>query len=78
MENIYALGRIAEMRLDEMRLERARVALIDSLRDPRRGLVERIGAALIRAGQWLSGEAANGAGRTGRPGADWRRPARAA
>jgi hypothetical protein len=66
------------VRLDEMRAERARVALIDSLRGPRRGLVERAGTALIRAGQWLSGEAATGTGRTGGPGADWRRPARAA
>ena len=78
MENIYALNKLAEAHLNEMRAERARVALLDSLRGPRRGLVERLGAALIRAGQWLSGEAANGAGRTGRPGTDWRRSARAA
>ena len=75
MENIYALSKLAEVHLNEMRAERARVALLDSLRGPRRGPVERLGAALIRTGQWLSGEAANG---TGRPGADWRRPARAA
>ena len=78
MENIYALSKLAEAHLNEMRAERARVALLDSLRGPRRGLVERLGAALIRAGQSLSGEEANGAGRTGRPGTDWRRPARAA
>jgi hypothetical protein len=78
MDNVYALAKLAEVHLNEMRAERARVALLDSLRGPRRGLVERLGAALIRAGQWLSGEAANGADRTGRPDADWRRPARAA
>jgi hypothetical protein len=78
MDNVYVLDKLAEARLNEMRAERAHVALLDSLRGPRRGLVERLGAGLIRAGQWLSGEAANGAGRPGRPGADWRRPARAA
>ena len=78
MDNVYALAKLAEVHLNEMRAERARVALLDSLRGPRRGPVERLGAALIRAGQRLSGEAANDAGRTGRPDADWRRPARAA
>lgn len=78
MENVYALGKLAELRLNEMRAERARVALLESLRAPRRGLVERVGAALIRAGQWLSGETATGAGSGRRPGADWRRSARTA
>ena len=78
MENIYALAKLAEVHLNEMRAERARISLLDSLRGPRRGIGERVGAALIRAGQWLSGEAVNGASRTGRPGADWRRSARAA
>ena len=76
MENIYALGKLAEVRLNEARAERARLALLQSLRGPRRGLVERVGAALIRAGQWLSGDAANGP--TGRPRPDWRHSAPAA
>ena len=78
MDNVYALDKLAELRLNEMRAERARIALLESLRAPRRGAVERLGAALIRAGQWLSGEAATGAGPARRPGADWKRSARTA
>jgi len=74
--NVYALRKLAEMRLDEMRAEGARIALLDALRGPRRGVGERAGAVLIRVGQWLSGDApTHRDGRTGRPGAEWRRSA---
>lgn len=75
--NVYAASKIAEARLAELREERARVALLESLRDPRRSLGARLGAALIRAGQRLgAGAPTAGAGTPG--GSDWRRPARAA
>ena len=57
--NVYAVSKLAEARLNDLRAERARIALLESLRGPRRPLAERLGAALIRAGRWLSGDAAS-------------------
>lgn len=78
--NVYAVSKIAEARLAELREDRARIALLDSVRDPRPGVRARLGAALIRVGEWLgAGEpAGGGAARSGRATGDLRRSARAA
>ena len=77
--NVYVASKVAESRLSELRAERARIALLESLRGPRRPLAARVGAALIRAGEWLgAGEpAASRTSRDTRDG-DWRRSARTA
>jgi hypothetical protein len=68
--NVYAVSKIAEARLTELREERARIALLESVRDPRAGVGARVGAALIRLGRWL-GAGEPGAGRSARTGGDW-------
>ena len=55
--NIYAVEMIAAQRLADLRAACARAALIESA-GPRPGLVSAAGAALIRAGQWLTGSEA--------------------
>jgi len=76
--NVYAVSKLAESKLGELRAERARIALLESLRGPRRPLAARVGAALIRAGQWLSGEDGSPAPRGNGRKRDWRHSARAA
>ncbi len=77
--NEYAASKIVEIRLSELRAERARIALLQSVREPRLPLFARVGAALIRAGQWLSaGEPVpGGPARRGQRG-EWRRAERTA
>jgi hypothetical protein len=65
--NVYAASKIAESRLAELREERARVALVESVRAPRRSVGVRVGAALIRAGQWLASDDRAGGGATRGP-----------
>ena len=67
---MYAASKIAEARLTELREERARIALLESIRDPRARMGARIGAALIRLGQWL-GAGEPSTGRSARTGGDW-------
>ena len=77
--NVYAASKIAESRLADLRAERARIALLESVRGPRRSLPARVGAMLIRAGQWLGGREPAADGRSGGAhGRDWRRAARTA
>ena len=52
--NTYATEKIAEQRLAELRAVTARMASIASAGSPRRGPASALGAALIRAGQWLA------------------------
>jgi len=77
--NVYAASKIAEERLSELRAERARIALLESVQEPRAPLAARVGAALIRVGQWLSAAkpVPRDPARDGR-GGDWRRAARTA
>ena len=51
--NVYAIGKIAEARLNEARAERARIALLESLQADRPGIVSRAGIAVGRLGDWL-------------------------
>ena len=62
--NVYAASKIAESRLAELRKERAQIALLESVRAPRRPVGVRVGAALIRAGQWLASDERAGGGAT--------------
>ena len=75
--NVYTASKIAEDRLSELRAERARIALLESVREARPPLAARVGAALIRAGQWLSaGEPVPGSLARGAHRGEWRRAAR--
>ena len=73
--DIYSLSALAEARLGELRAERQRIALLQSLRAPRRPFAARLGTALVRTGQWLAGESAVPAGRADQRPRDWRRSA---
>ncbi|MGH7316504.1 MAG: hypothetical protein ACREJS_09625 [Candidatus Rokuibacteriota bacterium] len=59
--NLYATEKIVAGRLAELRADCAQAALVESARGGRRGLGSVVGAALIRAGQWVArGEAVAG------------------
>jgi hypothetical protein len=58
--NLYAVEKIAAQRLTDLRAARAREALLESARAGRPHVGAVLGAALIRAGQWLTGEAVPG------------------
>ena len=52
--NTYAIEKIANGRLTELRAAGARVALIESARIGSRGVGVAVGSALIRIGHWLA------------------------
>jgi hypothetical protein len=56
--NIYAVEMIAAQRLADLRAACAKVALIEVAAGTRPGVASAAGAALIRAGQWLTGRGA--------------------
>lgn len=51
--SVYVVEKLAAVRLDELRAEGRRVALLEAVRRPRSGLAPGLGAALIRLGRWL-------------------------
>lgn len=57
-DNVYAIEVMMVQRLADLRAAGARAALVEAARGGRRGVAAVVGAALIRAGQWLArGEA---------------------
>ena len=54
----YVTEKIAAMRLEELRAQSARLALLDQARGGRRGLASRPGAVLFRLGRWLARDGA--------------------
>jgi hypothetical protein len=50
----YITEKMAAIRLEELRDQSARLALLDRVRGGRRGLAPRLGAALVRLGRWLA------------------------
>lgn len=52
--NIYAIEKITDGRLAELRAAGARVALIEAARIGPRGVGAAVGSALIRLGHWLA------------------------
>jgi len=52
--NTYAIEKIANGRLAELRAAGARVALIEAARIGPRGVGATVGSALIRLGHWLA------------------------
>jgi hypothetical protein len=52
--NTYAIEKIANGRLAELRAVGARVALIEAARIGPRGVGAAVGSALIRLGHWLA------------------------
>jgi hypothetical protein len=66
-DNVYAVEVMMAQRLADLRAAGARAALVESARGGRRGVAAVVGAALIRAGQWLArGEAPNAGVRVAR------------
>jgi hypothetical protein len=52
--SVYVVEKLAAVRLDELRAEGRRVALLAAVRRPRSGIASSLGAALIRLGRWLA------------------------
>ena len=52
--NVYVVEKLAAVRLDELRAERRRIALLEAARGPRAGIASSLGGALIRLGRWLA------------------------
>jgi hypothetical protein len=52
----YITEKMVAIRLEELRERSARLALLDHARGGRRGPAPRLGAALVRLGQWLAGD----------------------
>ena len=52
--SVYVVEKLAAVRLDELRAEGRRVALLEAVRRPRSGLAPGLGTALIRLGRWLA------------------------
>jgi len=50
----YITEKMAAIRLEELRDQSARLALLDRARGGRRGLAPRLGGALVRLGRWLA------------------------
>jgi hypothetical protein len=67
--NIYATEKLAAARLADLRAARARAALAESSRGPRRGLGRVVGQVLIRVGRRLAEGAAVTAANAGVRGA---------
>jgi hypothetical protein len=53
---VYVVEKLAAVRLDELRAERRRIALLAAARGPRSGIASGLGGALIRLGRWLAQE----------------------
>jgi hypothetical protein len=56
--NTHLHAQLVKERLDEARAQAAQRALLRALAPPRRPVRVAIGLALIRAGQWVAGQAA--------------------
>jgi hypothetical protein len=56
----YITEKMAAARLDDLREQSARLALLDQARGGRRGLAPRLGAVLVRLGRWLARDAVPG------------------
>ncbi len=52
--SVYGVEKLAAMRLDELRADGRRVALLEAVRRPRSRIVSGLGAALMRVGRWLA------------------------
>ncbi len=50
----YVVEKLVAVRLDELRAEGRRIALLEALRGPRSGIAFGLGVALIRLGRWLA------------------------
>ena len=50
----YITEKMAAARLEELREQSARLALLDQARAGRPGLAPRLGAVLVRLGRWLA------------------------
>jgi hypothetical protein len=53
--NSYAVEKLAEARLSELRAQRARRARLAAANVLPRGIAPRLGVALVRLGRWLAG-----------------------
>ncbi|MFI5373141.1 MAG: hypothetical protein ACHQ8D_00725 [Candidatus Rokuibacteriota bacterium] len=56
----YITEKMAAARLDELREQSARLALLDQARGGRRALTHGLGTALVRLGRWLARDGASG------------------
>jgi hypothetical protein len=52
--SVYVVEKLAAVRLDELRAEGRRIALLTTVREPRFGVAAGLGVALIRLGRWLT------------------------
>jgi hypothetical protein len=52
--NVYIVEKLAAVRLDELRAERRRIALLEAVRGPRSAIASGLGVALIRLGRRLA------------------------
>jgi len=52
--SVYVVEKLAAVRLDELRAERRRIALLEEVRTPRSGIASGLGVALISLGRWLA------------------------
>jgi hypothetical protein len=52
--SVYVVEKLAAVRLDELRAEGRRIALLEAVRRPRSGLASGLGAGLIRLRRWLA------------------------
>ena len=51
---VYVVEKLAAVRLDELRAEGRRIALLAAVRGPRPRIASGLGVALIRLGRWLA------------------------
>lgn len=54
--SMYAVEKLAALRLDELRAEARRIALLEVARGPRPRIASGLGVALIHLGRWLAQE----------------------
>ena len=52
--SVYVVEKLAALRLDELRAEGRRIALLEAARGPRARIASGLGLTLIRLGRWLA------------------------
>jgi hypothetical protein len=52
--SVYVVEKLAAVRLDELRAEGRRIALLEAARGPRPRIASGLGVALIHLGRWLA------------------------
>jgi hypothetical protein len=52
--SVYVAEKLVAIRLEELRAERRRIALLEAVGRPRSGIAPGLGVALIRLGRWLA------------------------